>query len=94
MSTYQQLRTWSPFDDCYIYRISVGNAHGHEIFMTIKDNAGARVFRARRAAALDAIQMALDDAEKDERDADPGEVRVPPDLWKELVDRAMMERAA
>lgn len=87
MSTYQALRSYSPVHDCDVVRVSMGNEHGHELWMLIVDNEGARRFRAKRTAALDAIMEAID------LGCDPGEVRVEPAAWKQMVNEAMMERA-
>ena len=85
--TYQQIRFWSPATGDWCWRVSMANSHGHELFMIIDDGSG-KERRARRAAALEAIQAAV------ERGDDPGEVRVPADVWNWSVDVHMQERAA
>ena len=87
MAVYQQLRSWSPTRGGYVWRISMPDAHFKELYMIIDDGSG-KERRARRAAALEAIQAAV------ERGDDPGEVRVPADAWKRSVDAHMQERAA
>lgn len=79
MTEYQQLKMWSPVDDCYVARISVGNDHGHELFMLVPMNMPSRDFRTHRTAALDAIQEAIDAG------LDPGEVRVDPVVWEQML---------
>lgn len=84
---YQQIKFWSPALGGYAWRISMPNAHGHELFMIVDDGTG-RERRARKAAALEAIQAAI------ERGDQPGEVRVPADAWKRSIDGYMREEAA
>ena len=86
LTTYQSVKTYSPTHDNYVHRVSMGNEHGHELFVLIVDDAGPAVLRARRAAAVDAIQEAID------LGMDPGEVRVSPAIWRQMVADAMKER--
>jgi len=93
MASYQRLRTWSALHDAYIERISMGNEHGHELFIMVVDDGNRKQLRAKRAAAVDAITEAMDDAAAKGMVADPGEVRVPPDVWREMVEKVLMEAA-
>ena len=63
------------------------DAHGRELYLLIDDGTG-RERRARKAAALEALQAAI------ERGDQPGEVRVPAAVWKRSVEGYMQERAA
>lgn len=86
LSSYQSIKTYSPIHDGYVHRVSMGNEHGHELFMLVVDDSGPALLRARRTAAVDAISEALD------MGCDPGEVRVAPKVWDEMVADAMRER--
>ncbi len=85
MSGYQALRSYSPFHDCDVVRISVGNEHGHELFMLIVDDGPRRSYRAKRNAALDALADALDAG------GEPGEVKIDSDVWDNMVAEAARE---
>ena len=86
MSFFQQLRTWSPISGDYVWRISMPNEHGHELFMVVSGDR--RGYRQRRAAALMAIQDALDAG------CDPGEVRPTAAQWTRYMEDAMEEERA
>ena len=86
MSVFQQLRTWSPVTGDYVWRVSAPNQHGHELFMLI--DGDRRGYRPRRAAALMAIQDALDAG------CDPGEVIVSDPQWARYMEDAMEEERA
>lgn len=85
MTVYQDIRTYSPLHDGYVHRISMGNEHGHELYMLLLNDEGARTYRAHRMAALDAIQEAID------MGCDPGEVRVEAGAWERMVAEAALE---
>lgn len=85
--TYQELRTYSPQFDCMTARISMTDDNGQEFFMLVPQRV-PRQRRAERYAACDAIQEAI------AARLVPGEVRVPPDVWRDMVAEHMMEKAA
>ena len=91
---YQDLRIWSLQHDAYVHRISVGNAHGHELFIQIVDDCPRRELRARKAAAVEALFDHIEAAwERGIEAPDPGEVKVPPAQWRKAVERQMREMA-
>jgi hypothetical protein len=86
--TYQEFRIWSPVFDCEVVRLSLANRLGREFFMLLKDNAGARVYRAKRRAALQLLTEAI------EAGRDPGQIQAPRAVWERMVAEAMKELAA
>lgn len=86
-AVYQATRFWSPTTGDWCWRVSMPDAHCRELFVIIDDGTGQQR-RARKAAAIEAIQAAI------ERGDQPGEVRVPPEVWRRSVDGYMQEGAA
>ena len=87
MKFYQELRAYSPIHDCTVARVSMTDANHQEVFMLLPDRGIRREYRAQRDAALEAIGDAIDAG------CGPGEVKVPADVWAEMVETAKRERA-
>jgi hypothetical protein len=83
--TYQELRSYSPIQDCTVARISMTDDRHQEFFMLVPDRGTRRDYRAARSAALEALQEAIDAG------CEPGEVRVDPAAWAEMITAAMLE---
>lgn len=67
MSTYQEMRFYSPVVGAPVTRLSMADARGQEYFATIPRNVSGKTYREAREKALDAIMEAMDERE-------PGEV--------------------
>lgn len=78
MTTYQEIRAYSPQFDCTTARISMADANNQEFFMLVPQR-DARCRRAERYAAIEAIQEAMG------MGLVPGEVRMAPADWKAAV---------
>ena len=84
--TYQEIRSYSPQFDCTVARISIPDDNGQEFFMLVPQRV-ARQRRAERHAALVLIEEAID------AKLPPGEVRVTPDVWRDMVAEQLREAA-
>jgi len=85
--TFQELRQYSILHDCDVARISVADDNHQEFFMLVQQR-NPRHRRAERYAAQDAINEAIDAG------LVPGEVRVTPDDWRDMVAEHLRERVA
>lgn len=85
--TYQEIRSYSPQFDCTVARISIPDDNGQEFFMLVPQR-NPRQRRAERYAACEAIQEAIDAG------LQPGEVRVTPEVWRDMVAEHLRERTA
>ena len=89
--TAQEIATYSIFHDCTVARISMANDRCQELFMLVQQR-NPKHRRAERCAACEAIQEAIDAG------LPAGEVRVTPDVWRDMVAqqiaRQAQERAA
>ena len=67
MSTYQEFKSYSPFYDAVMARISMTDERGSEYFVLIPTKSG-KAYRAAKAEALEMIGEAM------AQDLEPGEV--------------------
>jgi hypothetical protein len=83
--TFQELRQYSILSDCDVARISMTDDTHQEFFMLVQQR-NPRHRRAERYAACEAINEAID------AKLAPGEVRVTPDDWRDMVAEHLRER--
>lgn len=91
---YQQLRTWSPTHDTMVWRLSVPNEMGHEVFALLVEDCPRREMRMRKQVAVEAIYDYMDAERSEGRIPEPCEVKIAPETMRAAVQRAMQERMA
>lgn len=74
MSVYVVNTYYSPLIDGEVARVSMADDHGSEYFAIVPKPPSGKGWRAKRDAALDLIEEAIDNGDR------PGEVTIPENL--------------
>jgi hypothetical protein len=87
MSGYHEFRHYSPVTDSEMVRLSVFDKRGAEYFMLLP-YSGAKRYRYRKQAALEAIDYAI------EAKLEPGQVVMPENEWERSVSAIIADDVA